>query len=121
MRIKPGRDNEMILKNGMKVTRRVADSYGDCAYVMWVEDSYFPTPYFVRGDNISDAHDWFLCDPRVERSLALDAVDIASEFATPESQEHALNEGIVAFNDNGTLIWSSGSVGFGCLTVKDGN
>jgi hypothetical protein len=111
----------MILKNGMKVTRRVADSYGDCAYVMWVEDSYFPTPYFVRGENYSDAFDWFVCDPRVERSLALDAIDIASEFATVESQEEALNEGIVAFNDNGVLIWSGGSVGIGCHTVKDGN
>jgi hypothetical protein len=111
----------MILKNGLKVTRRVADSYGDCAFVMWVEDSYFPTPYFVRGENYSDAFDWFICDSRVERSLKVDANDIAAEFATPESQESALNEGIVAYNDNGTLIWSSGSVGIGCHIVKEGN
>ena len=109
----------MLLKNGIKVTRRVDGSYGDCGYVMWVQDSYFPTPYFVRGENYGDAFDWFVCDPRVERNLAVDEVDMAAEFSSPDEQESALETGVVAYNDNGTLIWSSGSVGFGCYTISE--
>lgn len=109
----------MVCKDGLRAHRRVTDSTGDCAYLMWIEDCFDPTVYFVRGENLSDAYAWFLCDPRVERAMAVDAADIAAEFDTPAKQEAALNDGVVEYNDNGTLVWGSGSVVTGVRTVRE--
>lgn len=57
----------------MTIDRAVMDSSGDKLFVAWVEDSYFPATYLVAGDNMADAHDWFLCCESVEKDIKIDA------------------------------------------------
>lgn len=51
--------------------RTVEDSSGSQAWVFWIEDSYFPATYLVRGDSFEDAYNSFLCDPRVEEQIGV--------------------------------------------------
>lgn len=67
----------MRLKNGRRLDRFCKDSTGERGYVFWIEDSYFPEMVFVRGENFSDAYDWFQCDPKVEYQLTVREEDCA--------------------------------------------
>lgn len=55
----------MRLRNGKHIDKRIPDSWGSKAYVMWVENCFDPCTYLVRGDSFQDAYDWFICDDHV--------------------------------------------------------
>jgi hypothetical protein len=52
--------------------KTVRDSWGEHAYLLWVEDSFSPAVFYVRGDSFGDAYEWFLCDPLVEAWLRVE-------------------------------------------------
>lgn len=96
----------MKFRNGMEAHRTVRDSWGARGYLFWCEDSYFPEVIYVRGDNISDAEEWFVCDEHAIRFRLVDDADMTAEFSTPEAIERAMDDGIVSYNDSGQLYWS---------------
>jgi hypothetical protein len=107
----------MKLRNGRVIHKMVKDSWGEEGYVFWVENSHFPTFYFVRGESWDDAYDWFLCDPIIEDQIKLEEQWLADYIegwdksnGVPGWEEFAkaMEEGRLApgvtVNDNGVAI-----------------
>ena len=93
------------------VKRTVRDSWGDNAYLFWVEDCYFPTLYYVRGDSFQDAMDWFVEDDRVLKDIKCDPIDldIDSDMSDTDIENHLeelRNNGVISWNDSGVMYWS---------------
>lgn len=115
----------MILRDGTVVTHRVKDSWGENGYLLWVENCFDPPVFFVRGQNFSDAYEWFICDPLVEAWLKVD--DYYEDYiegwdgkwvygvgttnpATLEDLEKAYSDSkthSIEWNDNGVLVDTS--------------
>jgi hypothetical protein len=97
-------------------TFRVKDSDGKYAYVFWIEDSFDPATYLVRGDSFEDAYEWFVCDERAERHLRVEDDPWIADYidgwhgpvrATMDDLWSAYVDGAapsVTCNDNGTPI-----------------
>lgn len=101
----------MRFRNGIEAHDTIRDSYGETGWLMWVEDSYFPRVFYVRGESCSDAHDWFVEDDRVLAHIKVDDTDMKAEFFTNNQPDYdkivkAMDDGIIAVNDSGVCYWS---------------
>lgn len=62
----------MKLRNGNEIHSRVKESGGNNGFVFWLETSYFPVVYFVRGDSFDDAYNWFVSNEEIEEQIEIE-------------------------------------------------
>lgn len=103
-----------MLIAGHTIRRTIGN--GSEAFVMWREDCFTPELALVRGENASDAREWFICDRHMNVHYVLNDDDTylgdyvndwhGPVHATLEDVGDAMMDGAsyVTMNDNGELM-----------------
>lgn len=96
----------MNLKNGKRIDKFVTDSWGEGGYVFWIDSSFDPCTYFVRGDSFTDAMEWFECHAPIAETLKIDNPKDYGFDNWEDFEKKFTTEGIsgVTINADGVLI-----------------
>lgn len=101
----------MILLNDRRVNHVVNEACcvepGEGWFAFWIEDCFDPPTWLVRGENFSDAYDWFLCS--AERHLIAEESDLEPEMVEALKRGDCVSG--LSYNDNGTLVWTEAVMG----------